>query len=396
MPHKNIRLLTWFNFFTDFRLYNAIAIIYFAKVTGSFALGMSVFAITMISSALLEVPTGIFSDKIGRKYTIVCGAAAAVIYAIFYALASTIIIEEMNIAFYILAIGGVFEGLSRSFYSGNNDAFLYDTLAEQELHQEFSDHLGKTSSMFQLALGISGVIGGFIASWSFGVIMWLSVLPQIACLVLAFQMQEPKVHKHESSNNIYEHLAEAIQLFLKNPTLRLLGIASTWRFAFGEASYQFSSAFYSSLWPVWAVGLSKMLSNFLATFSFHFAGKIIKRFGPVPVLLFGSVYNRVLGFIAVIMNNVFSPVLLALTSITFGTGTVAESEIFQKEISDHHRATMGSLASFAGNILFGIVSIGVGLLADRFDTRTAFFIMQVLMLPSLWWQWRLVGRVKEL
>jgi MFS family permease len=392
MPHKNIRLLTWFNFFTDFRLYNAIAIIYFAKVTGSYALGMTVFSITMISAALLEVPTGIFSDKIGRKYTIVCGAAASVVYAIFYALASTVKIEEMNIAFFVLAIGAVFEGLSRSFYSGNNDAFLYDTLAEQELHHDFSEHLGKTSSMFQLALAISGVIGAFIASWSFEIIMWLSVMPQVACLLIAFQMVEPKVHKQQESNNIYEHLGEAIQLFIKNPTLRLLGIASTWRYAFGEASYQFSSAFMNSLWPVWTVGLARMSSNLFATLSFRIAGKVIKKYTAVPVLIFGSIFNRVLGIAAVVMNNIFSPALLAITSLTFGTGTVAESDIFQKEISDHHRATMGSLASFAGNILFGIVSICVGLVADKFDPRVAYFMMQILMLPSVWWQWRLVGR----
>jgi len=58
--HKNIKILTWFNFFTDFLLYAPIAIIYFERVTGSYALGMSIFSITMVSSALFEIPTGVF------------------------------------------------------------------------------------------------------------------------------------------------------------------------------------------------------------------------------------------------------------------------------------------------------------------------------------------------
>lgn len=65
--HKNIKLLAWFNFLLDFRFYSPIAIIYFTKVSGSFALGMSVFSLTMLSSALFEVPTGFYSDMIGKK-----------------------------------------------------------------------------------------------------------------------------------------------------------------------------------------------------------------------------------------------------------------------------------------------------------------------------------------
>ena len=65
--NRNIKLLTWFNFFTDFKLYAPVAIIYFSQVSGSFALGMAVFSIATVSSAFFEIPTGIFSDMIGRK-----------------------------------------------------------------------------------------------------------------------------------------------------------------------------------------------------------------------------------------------------------------------------------------------------------------------------------------
>ena len=59
---SNIRRLAWFNFFLDFRLYGPIAIIYFGRVSGSYALGASVLSVVMLSSALLEVPTGVWSD----------------------------------------------------------------------------------------------------------------------------------------------------------------------------------------------------------------------------------------------------------------------------------------------------------------------------------------------
>ncbi|MDQ3098236.1 MAG: hypothetical protein M3Q44_00625 [bacterium] len=53
--HRNIRLLTWFNFFTDFRPYAPVAIIYFAAITDSYALALAVFSIEMLSTSIFEL-----------------------------------------------------------------------------------------------------------------------------------------------------------------------------------------------------------------------------------------------------------------------------------------------------------------------------------------------------
>ncbi|MEK7518009.1 MAG: hypothetical protein AAB583_05690 [Patescibacteria group bacterium] len=98
--HKNIKILTWFNFFTDLKFYSPIAIIYFANVSGSFALGMSVFSIAMLSSSLFEIPTGIFSDFIGKRKTVILGGISSVVYSVFYAIGQS---------FFILALAAVLE-----------------------------------------------------------------------------------------------------------------------------------------------------------------------------------------------------------------------------------------------------------------------------------------------
>lgn len=384
--HRNIRLLTIFNFFTDFKFYSAIAILYFAQVSGSYALGMAVFGINSIATALLEIPTGIFSDKIGRKKTIVCGAITSIVYSILYALAYSFG------GFWMLAIGAIVEGIARSLYSGNNNAFLHDTLAETGHEKDFSEHLGKVSSMYQLALAISAILGSFIAEWSFGVIMWLSVIPQAVCFFIAIQMKDPKVDEELTDKHPFEHLKEAIVLFMKNPKLRLLGLSNMWSYAFGEAAFQFQAAFYKTLLPVWALGIAKMVSFATATIGFHYAGRVIRKFGEVPILLTGTIINRLLIGGAVLLNQFFSPFIIGGTGFFYGTGTVAQESLFQKEFKPRQRATMGSLASFGGSILFGIISVLLGMFADAVDVRWAYFGMQILMLPLLWWQWKLVGK----
>lgn len=83
---RNIKILTWQGFLIGFSLWSPIAAIYFSKVSGSYALGLSIFSIAMISSAIFEIPTGIFSDLIGRKYTTVLGGLFYMMSGIFYAL----------------------------------------------------------------------------------------------------------------------------------------------------------------------------------------------------------------------------------------------------------------------------------------------------------------------
>lgn len=158
MYRKNVHLLSIFNFLIGFSLFAPLAIIYFSKVSGSFTLGASIFGITMLASAIFEVPTGIWSDKVGRKQTIILGSWARVIAFVLYA---------VGLSYWWLVAGAIFEGLSRSFYSGNNDAFLYDTLADSGKEKDFHEYQGKVSSTEQLAMGIAALLGGIIANFSF-------------------------------------------------------------------------------------------------------------------------------------------------------------------------------------------------------------------------------------
>lgn len=381
MISKNIKLLTWFNFFTDFKLYAPLAIIYFSQVTGSYALGTSIFSIVFISSAIFEIPTGILSDYIGRKNTVVLGAICSILFVIMYALGSSYI---------ILVFGAILEGLARSFYSGNNDALLHDSLSESGSEGEYHHFLGRVSAMFQIALGVSAILGSIIAHFYFPAVFWASVIPQVFCLGLALKMKEPKFHKSGQSGNIYNHMKESFQLFLKNPKLRLLSLSSILGFGFGESSFLFRGAFFASVWPVWAIGIASFLSNFGATIGFYISGKIIDRFGAPKALILGSIYCRFIALLALFFPSPASPVMMTTTSIHFGISSTAKGSLMQKEFTDVQRATMGSLNSFARSICFAITTFSLGLIADRLSPRMGLILLESLMLVNVYIYWRLL------
>ena len=386
MFQKNIRLLSIFNFLIGFSLFAPLAIIYFSKVSGSYTLGTSIFGIIMLSSAIFEVPTGIWSDKVGRKYTVVLGSWARVLAFVFYAI---------GLSYWWLVIGAVFEGLSRAFYSGNNDALLYDTLADEHREENYDELQGKVSSTEQLAMGISAVLSGLIAIFSFHYLLWFSVIIQVSLLFISYLLVEPRFRR-KLDTNLLAHTKEAVSLFISNKKLRLLSLASILSYSISELKWEFNSAFVATVWPIWAIGISKMLPSFGATLSFYFSGKLIRKFKAVTILLFDSVYGKVISFISLLFPTVFSPLLMSTPSFLFGVSTVAEKTLMQHEFSNHQRATMSSLNSLGGSVGFALMSLVLGGLADALGPTKALVILTIIGLPVIYLYWRIFKNDRNL
>ncbi len=372
--HRNIKLLSLFNFFTDFKFHAAVLIIYFVHVTGSYVLATSLFSVVMVAAALFEVPTGLYSDLLGRKKTVMLGAASAMISAILYAAGHS---------YWPLFIGALFEGLSRAWYSGNNDALLYDSVRESGTKEQFAHHFGQTTSMFQLALMIGAVVGSILAQWSFSLIMWLSVIPQIVCFGISFFIQNPK-RLTKGKANIFTHIKISAFRLWNNKRLKLLSLTDIIGFAVGESSFQFNAAFIGTIWPIWAIGLSRLMSYGGAFVSYLISGKWIKKTGDYNILIISNIYSRITSFIAYGFPTIVSPILMGSSSIFYGVTDVAKNSLLQKEYTQEQRATMASISSFFGSLLYGAFAPVMGLVADTYGPAKALIMVQFCMLSILY------------
>jgi MFS family permease len=369
MVHKNITLLKWYNFFYDFRPYEAIAVLYFAQVTGSFALGLAIFSIASIAAMLFEVPTGVLSDRVGRRKTVILGSLASVFALGFYALGGS---------FGMLAIGAIFNGLTRAFLSGNNDALLYDTLKQEGKTDLFAEKLGKVSSMFEVGLGISALLAAGLALISLQAVVIASVFPQVICALIALKFIEPKVHTEKIEENVFAHLKEALQAFKTNLKLRKLSLAYVLDYALEEAYFQFKPAFIATLWPTWALGISRAIDNLLGFLGYHYAGKIVQRFGALKTLFTQYIIGRIILFVAAGFPTIASPLLQNSNAFFFGVGATANGDLLHKEFTDKQRATMGSLNSLAGSLTFAVTMFGIGLIADQVGPAKTILLLAVL------------------
>lgn len=376
--HHNIRLLQWFNFFEDFRPALPVLVLYLAKETGSYTLGMTVLSVTMIAAAVFEVPTGILSDIAGRRRTMMMGALAGAVGTLLTAIGGS---------FWVLSLGSVFTGISLAFFSGNNTAFLHDTLRQDGREKEYPHFLGITSALFQLGLGTSALLGGFLAAHALSWAVWAGVVPQILCIGTAFFMIEPK-RFGPSETNVCAHLRDALRHFQKNARLRALSLASILDFGLGQAQFVFFPAFIATLLPLWAVGANRTMAHLLAFGSYWSAGKVIERFTAFKVLLTIKLFSSTVAIVAYLLNTIASPFILSGLSAFFGMKIVAEGSLLQREFTDKQRATMGSLTQFFGSILFGISSLGLGILADAVGPMKTLIISEVILLcgTGLYWK----------
>ncbi len=377
--YRNLTLLAWNAFFAELRIYYPVAVLAFQAVSGSFVEAMGVFALMGVSQAFLEVPTGIFSDKIGRRNTLISGSLAEVIGAGFLALAFL-----LPHGVWALYVGAAFIGLANALHSGNSDALIYETLSHYKQTQKASKVFGRIGSMGQGALALSGGLAA-LCLWlgmSYTNLMVLSVFPVLASFVFTLFIVEPTKREVEETHTI-KHMKKALHLIVSNPRLRWLTIASAIKTGLGQASHSFTPGFIETVWPLWLTPLYRTAQNGIGAISFWFSGRLTERYGLMKTLLGGSAYSYLAALIAYLMSTVISPVLLLSTQISYASSITAEKALKQESFSNAQRSTMESIISLAGALVGGAGSIIAGYLADIYSPSQSLIVLLSITLPTV-------------
>lgn len=368
---NNIKLMYTINLLSELKLYGAIILLFYIQLTDSMAVGMSVFSIATIASSLCELPTGIISDKIGRKNTVILGSFCGLLNILFLAISEN---------YLLLIISAIFNGIEIAFFSGNNQALIYDNLKAMSQEKDFSTYIGKFNSMIYLAGATSALIGGVV--WyltSIRIVLTISIIPRIVQLFLSFKIQN--IETNENNEKTFEQIKNTLKSVYNNKLLQKQIIADGINDGVGEACFQFRTAFYELVWAPWALGLPNLLSNIGAFFSNWFGGRVEKRFGKKRVYIFSSVYSILSNSIGVLIKNFFSPIIMISNS--FFSTEVIQMDIEHELYDNKYRASMSSIKSLVKNMIFAVMAILLGVLADALGVITAFVLFQLLKIISI-------------
>lgn len=381
---RDIKLFQLFNFFGNFNFYIPIQLVYFQHVTGSFALATGIVSVATLSTAFWEVPTGIFSDFVGRKKTMILGSISAIIGTTLYAL---------GFNYWMLLVGAGFQGLAQAFFSGNNNAYLHNLLSKEGLEEDYHTFYGKVSSFGIAAASGTAFLTGTLATISFSLVMWATVIPQVIALLIGFFL--PEVKNIRGEGNVFAHLKNALSELRRNVNLRYLSLSGILGNGAGMTASEFHPAVVYAVWPLWAIGMVRAFAELVCVPGYYFAGKIIKKFGAINISLFGTIQSWISNIIAAIFPSVFSPVFISSSAFLYGPSDTANESLLQKEFTEKQRATIASLNSLVGKIYFSILALGVGLFADQYGPFKALLLTQVLFTPTIILKFLLFKRMKN-
>lgn len=374
----NTRTVNWLMWWFCLRFYAAVQVVYFEHVTGSLLLAASVLVAMQLAQGVFEVPTGILSDRWGRVWSLRLQIVASLIAVSLFMVGS----------YGWLLVGAIFNGLWRALLSGNAEALVYESAQESGHGGSFAHHLAN----FNLALELGGFLavatGGFLAAAGFHWAFWATLAAQVVALALSWRLVEPTRHTRVLPPSPWGHFREALGLMRRNRVIRDLSLAKI--LTDGCSTFALWPAFYQTLMPLGLAGLMYSVNYGLSAVGFRASNWFMQRFAPMRTVFWGEVYARVLFLPALVFPTPFTPALMALAGAPYGPMTVALGQVLHDEYTDHQRATMASISSFLGNVVYGGFMLAMGAVADEWGVGRAIMAGQLCLLPVLWLYWRVM------
>lgn len=323
---------------------------------------------------LLELPSGILSDLLGRKKVFMLSCAMNVI-------ASIAMLCLSGFALLIPAV--IIMGAGRAFSTGSVDAMLIDDTLARKGSQSLSHATTAIALTETIGISAGAIIGGFLpditkninALGTFDLNLILRCILYAVILIITFAYIKEN-HKHADERiGIKEHLLTGFKFIKSSPTVILLAISMLMSGLFIAPVESYWQPVYTSLLPSGNLFFTIGLISF-GCFAFAALGSIVaKRFmrPRIKSLSFKYTLARITLFSVFIIFSLQKTVIgfggmFMLVYFLFAGSNVIDSTMLNMQIPSKLRSSMLSFVSliFQGGCLlsplfstFAVTRVGI-------------------------------------
>ena len=322
---------------------------------------------------LLEIPSGVFADFVGRK-------TARIISYVLSIIAFTCLSFGSSAPIFIF--GWAISGAADAFQSGANDALIYDTL--KEINRE-KDYL-KMKSHFLLINTISVIFSSIIGAWLYTInhrLPWYLITFTIVLSTLVFlTIKEPtKLLKHKKLSDQLKEFKQSLTLSLSRLDVRRLIILSL---ILGLPMYVFTTLLnqpylISRGFNVQSLGFVFAfitgISGLAASFSHKIENKLKKQLSFLLIFISFSVLLVLLG----LTQHQLALVFVIVFYIVNNYKNIIIDNYINQSIDSDSRATMLSVQSFMNNIFISIIFVFIGYLTDLYSINVVLISMGIFI-----------------
>ena len=208
---SNIRKFYFISALSGFVLYYVID-----KVFMEFR-GLSITEIVLveivygITVMLLEVPSGVLSDRWSRKKVLALNVLFFMMNTLLWALSHS---------FAVFALGVMAGAAHSALLSGTYTSLIYDTLKQLGRSGEYTKILGNNFFYMGISAAIAGIFGGMIAEYyGLAAPLWLTLFFSVMALGFILTLKEPDIHKTTDEINCWKHITVVFKHLRNHPTL---------------------------------------------------------------------------------------------------------------------------------------------------------------------------------
>lgn len=314
-------------------------------------------SIYYFSVVLLEVPSGYFSDALGRKKTLVISSIAFG--------ASYLAFGFWTPNFTLFAVAQFLLACGFSFMSGTNTAFHYESLEELGLESEFPEREAKVQSWASFAGALAALIGGLLGSIQLSWGYVVSFIFMIPALLITLKFTEPANNFKGPTALPLAQLKE-IWRYLKRKDLLWLFIFSVVLYALIHVPYEFyqpylrlleqddfslplNAALYSGL----LFAGTRFIGGFVAAKSIVLSKKLGLR---MLCLIALGIQLAIIGILGLILHPLVI-LLILFRSVSRSMTTAPVNAEISPRIEQQHRATYFSVQSLVSRLSFSLTLI---------------------------------------
>ena len=385
---RNLVLYPWYQAGISFYAWMPVFFLYFQQ---KLSLG-EVFLLESIYYAsvfVFEIPSGFFSDRVGRRPTLIIASLALVASYIVFALGDT---------FTLLALGQVLLAVGLAFNSGTDTVFHFDTLHACGMADEYGDREAKIARLVLLMGSASALVGGGLGMLDLRFAYVASAVFAGVALVAALMFREAtSVHAHQS---VVALLGQCWSVTRTSRWVAWLALVWIGAVVVNHLPYEFYQPYFGTvsqqgLWPAdLTAGLTGAHAAAVQAIAAVVAGYsvvMVRKVGLKGVLL-GSLVLQCLVTASMFVVSPIVAFALALRAVPGAMQRAPMRQALAPIIPGQIRATYLSVLSLLGRVGFSLVLIGMsGAVgaealpsAVRFGVVVALSVLTLAAVASFW------------
>ena len=320
----------------------------------------SVYSLTLMT---LEIPTGYFADRVGRKSSILFGSMLGFTGYLVY---------SFSFGFWQFVIAEVILGVSQSLVSGADSAMLYDTLASAKQSDRYTRLEGRVTSIGNFGEAFAGIVGGILAVSSLRTPFFVQTCVAMIAIPAALMLREPPVKTRktkpglkEIGSIIYSALHGDVKLKWNTFFSAITGAATL-------SMAWFAQPYFGQIkLPLTMYGVLWALLNLTVGIAAIYAWRFEKRFGASRTVITFTLAIFLSYLMLTFMPGYTGLIVLLVFYLGRGLATPTLRNYINIITTSDVRATVLSVRNFLIRFIFAVTGPLWGWITDKYSLQSA-------------------------